>query len=51
MQKILKRTEKLESEKRIKMQQEVVEKRKWSRSVLSDSLGPHGLQPTRVLRP
>ena len=24
---------------------------KWSRSVLSDSLRPHGLQPTRVLHP
>ena len=24
---------------------------KWSRSVLSDSLGPHGLWPTRFLRP
>ena len=27
------------------------EKWKWSRSVLSDSLWPHGLQPTRLLRP
>ena len=27
------------------------EKRKWSRSVVSDSLRPHGLQPTRLLRP
>ena len=26
-------------------------KRKWSRSVMSDSLRPHGLQPTRLLRP
>ena len=25
--------------------------KKWSRSVLSDSLGPHGLQPTRLPRP
>ena len=25
--------------------------RKWSRSVVSDSLWPHGLQPTRLLRP
>ena len=24
---------------------------KWSRSVVSDSLGPHGLQPTRLLHP
>ena len=24
---------------------------KWSRSVVSDSLRPHGLQPTRLLRP
>ena len=24
---------------------------KWSRSVISDSLGPHGLQPNRLLRP
>ena len=24
---------------------------KWSRSVVSDSLQPHGLQPTRLLRP
>ena len=24
---------------------------KWSRSVVSDSLWPHGLQPTRLLRP
>ena len=27
------------------------EKWKWSRSVVSDSLGPHGLQPTRLLHP
>ena len=27
------------------------EKWKWSRSVVSDSLPPHGLQPTRLLRP
>ena len=27
------------------------EKWKWSRSVVSDSLWPHGLQPTRLLRP
>ena len=27
------------------------EKWKWSRSVVSDSLRPHGLQPTRPLRP
>ena len=27
------------------------EKWKWSRSVMSDSLRPHGLQPTRPLRP
>ena len=27
------------------------EKWKWSHSVVSDSLGPHGLQPTRVLHP
>ena len=27
------------------------EKWKWSRSVMSDSQGPHGLQPTRLLRP
>jgi len=27
------------------------EKWKWSRSVVSDSLRPHGLQPTRLLRP
>ena len=27
------------------------EKWKWSRSVVSDSSGPHGLQPTRLLRP
>ena len=27
------------------------EKWKWSRSVMSDSLGPHGLQPTRLLHP
>ena len=27
------------------------EKWKWSRSVLSDSSWPHGLQPTRLLRP
>ena len=27
------------------------EKWKWSRSVLSDSSGPHGLQPTRLLCP
>ena len=27
------------------------EKGKWSRSVVSDSLQPHGLQPTRLLRP
>ena len=27
------------------------EKWKWSRLVLSDSLRPHGLQPTRLLRP
>ena len=27
------------------------EKSKWSRSVMSDSLQPHGLQPTRLLRP
>ena len=27
------------------------EKWKWSRSVVSDSLQPHGLQPTRLLRP
>ena len=27
------------------------EKWKWSRSVMSDSLRPHGLQPTRLLRP
>ena len=27
------------------------EKWKWSRSVLSDSSQPHGLQPTRLLRP
>ena len=27
------------------------EKWKWSRSVLSDPLRPHGLQPTRLLRP
>ena len=27
------------------------EKWKWSRSVVSDSLLPHGLQPTRLLRP
>ena len=27
------------------------EKWKWSRSVGSDSLQPHGLQPTRLLRP
>ena len=25
--------------------------KKWSRSVVSDSLRPHGLQPTRLLRP
>ena len=25
--------------------------RKWSRSVMSDSLQPHGLQPTRLLHP
>ena len=25
--------------------------RKWSRSVVSDSVWPHGLQPTRLLRP
>ena len=27
------------------------EKLKWSRSVISDSSRPHGLQPTRLLRP
>ena len=27
------------------------EKWKWSRSVVSDSQGPHGLQPTRLLHP
>ena len=27
------------------------EKRKWSRSVVPDSLRPHGLQPTRLLPP
>jgi len=27
------------------------EKWKWSHSVMSDSLGPHGLQPTRLLYP
>ena len=27
------------------------QKWKWSRSVLSDSLRPHGLQPSRLLRP
>ena len=27
------------------------EKWKWSRSVMSDSVRPHGLQPTRLLRP
>ena len=27
------------------------EKWKWSRSVVSDSLQPHGLQPTKLLRP
>ena len=27
------------------------EKRKWRRSVVSDSSQPHGLQPTRLLRP
>ena len=27
------------------------EKWKWNRSVVSDSLRPHGLQPTRLLRP
>jgi len=27
------------------------EKWKWSRSVMSDSLRPHGLQPTRLLHP
>ena len=27
------------------------EKSKWSRSVMSDSLRPHGLQPIRLLRP
>ena len=27
------------------------EKRKWSRSVVSDSSRPHGLSPTRLLRP
>ena len=27
------------------------EKSKWSRSVVSDSSWPHGLQPTRLLRP
>ena len=27
------------------------EKRKWSRSVMSDSQRPHGLQPTRLLHP
>ena len=27
------------------------EKWKWSRSVMSDSYRPHGLQPTRLLRP
>ena len=27
------------------------EKWKWSRSVMSDSSRPHGLQPTRLLRP
>ena len=27
------------------------EKSKWSRSVISDSWWPHGLQPTRLLRP
>ena len=27
------------------------EKRKWSRSVVSDSWRPHGLQPSRLLRP
>ena len=27
------------------------EKRKWSHSVVSDSLWPHGLQPTRLLCP
>ena len=27
------------------------EKRRWSRSVMSDSYRPHGLQPTRLLRP
>ena len=29
----------------------VVKKWKWSRSVLSDSLQPHGLEPTRLLHP
>ena len=28
-----------------------VKKWKWSHSVMSDSLQPHGLQPTRLLRP
>jgi len=28
-----------------------IEKWKWSRSVVSDSLRPHGLQPTRLLHP
>ena len=27
------------------------EKSKWSRSVVSDSMQPHGLKPTRLLRP
>ena len=29
----------------------IIEKCKWSRSVVSNSLGPHGLQPTRLLHP
>ena len=59
IQKILKSTEKLESEKRKKMQQEVVEKWKWNCSVMSDSPDPmgcslpgsfiHGILQARVL--
>ena len=30
---------------------EVSELSEWSHSVMSDSLGPHGLQPTRLLHP
>ena len=37
----------------VKCYYNLVEERKWkwSRSVMSDSLWPHGLQPTRLLRP